>query len=145
MQVDACTVDAVEQVKADVGLARHVQRFVDEGLGLFLRYAVGDQGKTLPTKDFALDGFWSFGVSYKGLIPSRDEDVLGWGYAIADHHDYQATTTRLRDEQVFEWYYKIQFFPWLDLTPSVQYILHPGFSVDSDDAIFCGLRLNFVL
>jgi hypothetical protein len=48
MEVDARAVDAVEEVKTDVGLARHVQRLVDEGAGLIaLALVQGHFGQAL--------------------------------------------------------------------------------------------------
>ncbi len=108
----------------------------EQGLGAFFRfgYRRGEVNR--------LDRFWSGGLQYAGLLPGRDLDVLGLGmywvgfadeYRMADHRDFVR-------EVGYELYYLVQVTPWLELSPDVQYIVHPGGSKASRDATIVGLR-----
>jgi len=48
----------------------------DQGLGAFVRYGLADDAVS------DISSFWSAGVRYKGLLPTRDEDVLAAGFAL---------------------------------------------------------------
>jgi len=128
----------------DVGLYANFDQMVfkensdaddTQGLGLFGRYGLAD-GDVNPIRQF-----WSVGLQYQGLIPSRDNDVLGLGVS-SGHLSDDAEFRRLRETAV-EMYYNIQFAPWLLLTPDIQYITHPGGGA-ARDALVVGLRLQIV-
>jgi carbohydrate-selective porin OprB len=103
-----------------------------QGLGMFFRYGFADS-------DVAeVKTFWSVGGQYQGLVPSRDDDVLGVGYA----------TGRLargahagRHESVVEVYYNAQITPWLSVSPSLQYVWHPGGEAVNNAVVF-GVRVQ---
>ncbi|NLW86690.1 MAG: carbohydrate porin [Planctomycetes bacterium] len=105
-----------------------------QGLGLFARYGWADG-------DFnTIKSFWSAGAQYAGLVPTRDQDVLGFGLA-------QGRLSRYADpeafrETVMELYYNACVAPWLSVSPSMQYVFNAGGSRNSDDAIVIGLRLQ---
>lgn len=107
-----------------------------QGLGLFLRYSFARDDVN------ELDHFWSFGGQYQGLIPQRDADVLGLGVAQGHFSNRIALTgadpTR---ETVIELYYNAEIFPWLHLSPDVQWLIDPG-GADTRDAFVAGLRLQ---
>jgi porin len=96
----------------------------DQGLGAFFRYGRRDPD----TSRFAT--FWSGGLSYAGLIPERDADVLGIAFALQRpsrvFRDRVDTQDRQGSETVYELYYAIQVTKWLTITPDVQYIDNPG-------------------
>jgi len=108
----------------------------EQGLGWFFRYAFrhGDTNR--------IQNFCSTGLEYRGLIPKRDDDVLGAAV-------YQSIPSRLFNDRVnrwaeaetgFEWYYAIQLTKWLAITPDLQYISSPGIDSSLDDVIVIGLR-----
>ena len=74
-----------------------------QGLGLFARFGLAD-GDVNP-----YNTSWSAGAQYEGLIPNRDEDVLGVGVAQVRFGDY-AETVKSR-ETAYEAYYRIQVTP----------------------------------
>lgn len=107
-----------------------------QGLGLFLRYghANGDVN--------TISNFWSFGASYTGLIPKRDEDVCGAGLAYASLSEALGhVQPGLEHETAIEVYYNIHVNKYIQLTPDLQVIVDPGGSDELRNAIVVGLRL----
>ncbi len=84
--------------------------------------------------DFYADG----GVNYKGMLPSRGDDVFGLGVAYArisgaasaldrDTNFFTGTSRPVRDyEAAIELTYRAQMTPWWTVQPDLQYIFHPG-------------------
>ena len=105
-----------------------------QGLGLFARWGWADKSV------FEVRCFWSAGAQYQGLIPTRDDDVLGFGAAQGRLVRDAGFTTD--SETVMELYYGAQITPWLSLAPSIQYILNPGGDENVDDAVVIGIRMQ---
>jgi porin len=105
-----------------------------QGLGMFARYGYA------PSKTNDMDHFYSFGLQYQGLIEGRDDDVLGIGYARGYFSDGASATYPEDYESVVEAYYNANITPWLSVSPSVQYIVNPGGSDTTSDAVVAGLR-----
>jgi porin len=110
----------------------------DQGLGVFFRY-----GHRRPDINRFSD-FWSAGVSYTGLIPDRDKDVLGLGFAeqISSDMYHDRVNRDTGPEAVYELYYAIQLTPWLVLSPDFQYLNDPGANHSIPHAIVGGVRLR---
>ena len=104
-----------------------------QGLGAFFRYGLSDSDVGDPK------AFYSAGVQYQGLIPTRDDDVLGIGWATGARSRQGEATG---DESVIEAYYNIQVTPWLNVGPSVQYISNPGGAAATNDTTVLGLRMQ---
>lgn len=108
---------------------------VDEGLGLFVRIA-GDPSEGNQIKFYA-DG----GVTYRGLLAGREDDVFGIAVAYAkvsneargfdgDTNRFAGTDRPVRDfETALEITYKAQIAPWWTIQPDVQFIPHPGANI----------------
>jgi porin len=108
-----------------------------QGVGMFARYgfAHGEVNE--------LEHFWSIGGQAQGLIPTRDDDVLGVGMAqgvLSTKSSREGNTPRR--ETVIEVYYSIPLTGWLTLTPDFQWILDPGAMGDGDDSFVAGLRVQ---
>ena len=105
-----------------------------QGLGIFARYGLADEDVN------EIKHFWSVGTQYQGLVPSRDEDVLGFGVAqgILDEKAGYSES----QETVMELYYNASVTPWLGVSPSLQYVINPGASDSVKDALVIGLRLQ---
>ncbi len=107
-----------------------------QGLGMFFRYGYADDEVN------EIEDFWSIGAQYKGLLPSRDDDVLGFGFAQGIMSDrlqlIQPTASR---ESVYELYYNCHALPWLTISPDFQYITNPGGDRAGRDAFVAGLRV----
>lgn len=109
----------------------------DQGFGLFFRYGYAKQDVN------QIEDFWSIGAQYKGLIPTRDSDVLGFGVAQGiTSEQVQKQGERPGRETVLELYYNIEIFKWLILSPDFQMILDPGGITTGHDAFVAGLRLQ---
>jgi porin len=106
-----------------------------QGLGMFFRYGYAHQDVN------EIEHFWSIGAQYQGLIPTRDDDVLGFGFAQGIPSDKWGALERLKRESVYELYYSAVVFPWLIVTPDFQYIVNPGLQ-DGDDSFVAGVRLQ---
>jgi porin len=114
----------------------------DQGLGLFARAMFAPEAQN--TVDYAFEA----GVVYKGLIPGRDEDSIGLGYAhIHISDDFAALAAapgvpNFDHEGIIELTYSAQITPWLAVQPDVQYIIHPGASNAQSDEWAVGLRAS---
>ncbi|MBP7935784.1 MAG: carbohydrate porin [Phycisphaerae bacterium] len=108
-----------------------------QGLGLFFRYgyAPGDVNE--------LNHFWSIGSQYLGLIPTRDEDVVGFGVAqgiLSDRLKLQGDDPGR--ETALELYYALKVTGWLTISPDFQWILNPGGRHEARDAFVAGVRFQ---
>lgn len=104
----------------------------DQGLGIFGRVGGAPSNRNLV--DFYTDG----GLNYKGLIPGRVSDVLGFGVAYAHISDDVSQLNRdtntftgigapiHTDEMAIELSYQAQICPWWTVQPDIQYIIHSG-------------------
>lgn len=106
-----------------------------QGLGLFVRYgfAHGDVNE--------IEDFWSVGAQYRGPLPGRDDDVVAFGFAQGIVADALRGNNGGDRESVYEVYYNIQVFPWLAVTPDLQFIDNPG-AYGGRDSFVAGLRVQ---
>jgi len=105
-----------------------------QGLGAFFRFGYADSKKN----DIA--NFWSFGLQYQGPFESRDDDVLGLGFAQGIFSDKASATYTDDYESALELYYSAKITPWLNISPSIQYIANPGGDKSASDAVMLGVR-----
>lgn len=103
-----------------------------QGLGIFGRYGIADADVN------EIKSFWSTGLQYQGLIPTRGNDVTGFG--VGQGRLSRQAGFDQSNETALEWYYNIQVTPWLHISPDVQYVFNPGGV--STDAVIIGLRLQ---
>ncbi len=83
--------------------------------------------------------FLSVGCVYEGLLPGRDNDIAGFGFA------YGKLSRDLEDQDYeigIEGTYIFQVTPWLGLQPDVQVIIHPGGSSSIPDALVAGMQIS---
>ncbi len=102
-----------------------------QGLSTFLAYYPRSLGSQFLPKAFG-DHF-AGGLVYRGLVPHRDEDVLGAGVSWVEL--FQGGSNQ---ETVVELFYKAQLTPKLSFQPDLQYISTP--SGIYRDALVAGLR-----
>jgi porin len=110
----------------------------EQGLGLFARFGYADREMN------RIAWFWSVGASYLGLVPQREEDVLGIGIyqAIGSERYRDAQDPDFERETGIEVYYRIVALPWLAVTPDLQVIVDPGGRKSADDAVVLALRVR---
>ncbi len=106
----------------------------DQGLGVFCRAGWTDD------KVNEVEHFASTGLRYKGLIPHRDQDTMGIGFAWGGLSE--AAEAEEPFERVVEMYYKAQITPWLNISPDLQVVSNPGGDEGSDDAVVAGVRVQ---
>ncbi len=106
-----------------------------QGLGVFARYAYAHEECN------EVEHFWSVGAQYQGLIPTRDDDVLGFGFAQGILSGQMRRLQSVDRESVYELYYNAAVLPWLTVTPDVQYIVNPG-AAGGRDCLVAGLRFQ---
>ena len=104
----------------------------DQGLGIFYRIGGGPENRS------QFKWVMDTGLNYKGLFPSRNEDVASLGFAYAKHSDDLVTD----HEMAIEGTYSIQVTPWMTVQPDVQWISRPGGGT-TPDAWVAGLKAIF--
>ena len=85
----------------------------------------------------------ALGLTWTGLLPHRDFDVLGLGVFHADLSDDPSAGTP-DDETVVELLYKLQLTPSVSLKPELQYVLSPGGQSGVDDLLVGLLRIEIL-
>ena len=108
----------------------------DQGLGLFVRAAASPSDRDLIS--FYADG----GVTYKGLLPGRENDTVGVSVSYARVSDAtrgldrdaarfggQAGSPIRSSEMLVEATYQAQVVPGFTVQPDFQYIIRPGGNV----------------
>lgn len=104
-----------------------------QGLGLFASYLprfVNGKSPFPVIKDSVVGGF-----VYRGLIPGRDDDVVGAGFAWA-----QLDQGGTNQETSVEVFYKANISPLMSIQPDIQYIATP--SGIHPDALVVGIRFQ---
>ncbi|HYZ61339.1 MAG TPA: carbohydrate porin, partial [Acetobacteraceae bacterium] len=118
----------------------------DAGIGVFAR-AMGSPG------DRNLINFYvDAGVTYKGVIPGREDDTAGLAFGYARYSDtvskldsdiarFTGTDVPIRrNETVLELTYQAQIAPWWQVQPSAQYVFNLNGGVS--DPLRPGKRLG---
>jgi len=116
----------------------------DQGLGAF-----GGIGFTPPARN-VVDFYLNAGLTYKGLIPGRDADTCGVSCGLASLSNGADNT--LRDEgfapqaaeMVLEATYQCVLAPWCSVQPDIQYIINPGATSATGNALVLGARFSIV-
>jgi porin len=95
----------------------------DKGLGIFTHIGFSPQASSLI--NFYVDG----GLNYKGLIPTRDNDLLGVAFAyghLSNNPQSNQGSSTLGYEIVLEATYQMELTQWLTFQPDLQYVIHPS-------------------
>lgn len=112
----------------------------DQGLGFFTRVAVTPQDRNF------VNFYFDTGLTYKGLIPTRDDDTLGIGFGYAQISNGARSSLReegaspLGAEMVLEATYQVQVNNWLVVQPDFQYIINPNATTNLGNALLLGFR-----
>jgi porin len=106
----------------------------EQGLGCFGRIAFEPQDRNF------IGFYFDTGLTYKGLIPTRDDDTLGVAFAYAKLSSgakdaaIAEGSVGVGSEMVLETSYQAQITKWLSIQPDVQFIINPGGTQDLDNA-----------
>ena len=111
-----------------------------QGLAVFGRFAIAPPDRSLVVYDTEA------GVTYTGLFPRRDSDVLGAGFIYSRISDDARTDTGAplssHHEAVIEVSYQASLTSFLTIQPDFQYIENPGAVRPARDAIVAGMRFG---
>lgn len=119
---------------ANTGKQTAASSLTDKGLGIFAYIGLA------PRNSSVINFYIDAGLNYKGLIPTRDNDVLGVAFACGHlKNNSQGTNGRsnLGHEMLLEATYQIAFAPWLNVQPDLQYVIQPS-SSDIPNALVLG-------
>jgi len=112
-----------------------------EGIGAFLRFHYAPEDRNL------FNVFVSGGITGRGVIPTRPLDRYGIGfYALFQSDDFKnhpILGTLLEDEWGMEVFYNLAITPWLQFTPSLQYVDSGQVDVDHSVVVTTRLQLYF--
>ncbi len=111
----------------------------EQGITLWATFTLSPQER-IAQFPFTVGG----GASWVGLVPGRDKDIALLGsyygtispyYADAQAENGQGYPT---EEWALELSYRIQFTPWLYIQPDLQWIIRPGGTGDTPNALVLG-------
>jgi porin len=86
---------------------------------------------------------YTAGLAYQGLIPHRNDDIAGIGFALADLSDRFIKIDGRTAETALELFYKFQVTPFLSIQPDLQYIFNPDGNLKNSLAIGVRTILTF--
>lgn len=131
--------DDVQFKNNNYGLYTEFQQMVyrendedDQGLSLLGQFSWA------PSNRNEIERYYGAGATYKGVLPKRNEDVLGVGLALADLSKRYKVSDGLQNEAAIELFYKIVFNEVFTLQPDFQIIVNNGGSRETSFAV--GLR-----
>lgn len=113
----------------------------NEGLGAFAQFGQAAEDRNFNSL------YLGAGLHYRGLIPCREQDALVFGFNLArvssPYRDRVPDTESA--EVVYEVSYRASVFPYLVVTPDVQYVHNPSAKAALDDALIVYLRTEILL
>jgi Carbohydrate-selective porin len=131
--------DSVAPVTDNRGQQATAASPTNKGLGIFSHLGFSPQSSSFI--DFYMDG----GLTYKGVIPTRDNDVLG----VAVAYGHLSTNPQDNEEGSNPGYeigleatYQIELASWLSFQPDLQYVIHPS-GTKIANALVLGARTTF--
>jgi hypothetical protein len=132
LDADRNPIDGEKEKGWGVGISADQQ--VTEIIGLFGRFAWNNDDV------YVVQWEASGGVNLTGLVPGREEDTIGIGFAgLVPDSRY----TQDDSEYHLELYYRIAVAENLAFTPDVQYVWNPGGDSDSDGVFDGMVRAEF--
>ena len=82
--------------------------------------------------------FVGLGLSYRGLIPRRGDDIASMAVL---YGKFSEDIPQASNEAVIETNYQITLTPWLLITPDFQYIMKPSGNSNIPNAVVLGFQL----
>ncbi len=114
----------------------------DQGLSWFGRIAFEPQDRNF------IGFYFDAGLTYKGLVPSRNADTLGVAFAYAQlssgakQAETDGGSVGVGAEMALEITYQAQITKWLSIQPDLQVIINPGGNQDLNNAVVIGGRVS---
>jgi porin len=113
----------------------------DQGFGAFAQVAQAQPGRNLNS------WYYGGGLRYKGLVPDRDDDVIGVGIAFAQFSNEarEANPGLESNEHTYEVSYRAPLTGWLTLTPDAQFVVNPSGNPDLANDLILYVRSEVTL
>jgi porin len=108
----------------------------EQGIGMYVY--TGHSDPDANEADHSVSG----GLIWTGLVPQRDDDILGFGANYVHFSQKSGAGFIEPYELAYELFYKIQITPALSIKPDLQYITNPG-GAGLSDAFVATLRMEF--
>ncbi|MDB5322098.1 MAG: Carbohydrate-selective porin [Phycisphaerales bacterium] len=105
------------------------------GIDVFLQYGYADASVS-PVQHHV-----GVGLTWTGIVPNRDDDVLGLGASWVRFSDRRGANFDTDSELAVELFYKLKLTPWLSVKPDLQYVHNPGGVAARNDALVASVRL----
>ena len=124
-----------------------IDKNLTENQTIFLRAGIASREATTNKVSSSVSG----GYTVKGLIPQRQNDLLGIAFASAQlnpqylDQQSQAGTGAPNTETTYEINYRIELTPGLALQPDFQYVQHPASSETIKNASVVAIRIEIGL
>ncbi len=109
----------------------------EQGVYGFLMYGYTDED--ISEIEHHIEG----GVTWTGLIPTRDDDAIGLLASFVEFSDETGAGFTEEHEVVIETFYKVQLTPYASVKPDLQWIGNPG-GGGNDDAVVATIRTEVV-
>jgi porin len=139
-EVDGTTISPVQEyyLQLEQQLSRECSCDEEDrqGLAFFVGYYPRFPGRLI--SDESIGSNLVSGLVYRGLLPSRDADVMGVGYSVAQL--FAGGSNREADVELF---YKLRVTPRASLQADVQYLGTPAGVLR--DSIVVGMRVEIAL
>jgi porin len=115
------------------------------GLGCFNRMTLE------PSNNNLLHLYYDTGLNFRGLLPSRSQDIMGLAlaYGLLSNDAISSTaqtqgTSLSQNTFDIEFTYQLQLTQWFTLQPDIQYVIHPGMTQTLGNALVVGLRTTII-
>ena len=109
----------------------------EQGLSIFSQLGY------VPKDVNLVHAYASLGIIYQGLIPNRDNDVIGFAannLVFNKDLDYEDKIVSFKNEGILELFYKVDLGSHLMLQPDLQYVINPTLSNGGNNAFLASLR-----
>jgi len=117
----------------------------DQGLTIWSAFVLSPQ-QNIAKLPFPVNG----GLTYRGVIPTRDDDFACFGVVYGKFsRNYARTVSEAGEgypdyELVFEWNYKIQLTKFAFIQPDIQWVINPGGTNRIPNALVLGALMGVV-
>jgi porin len=113
----------------------------DQGFGAFAQVAQAQPGRNFNS------WYYGGGLRYQGLVPDRDDDIVGVGFALAQFSDEarEANPGLESNEHTYEISYRAPLNGWLTVTPDAQFVVNPGGNPDLANDLILYVRSEIAL
>jgi porin len=81
------------------------------------------------------------GLEWRGLIPTRDNDVIGAAVSTIRLNDAPGSGLADNNQETIEGFYKVSVAKWLSVEPDLQYIHNPGAITTQHDGLMFTLEV----